>query len=113
MKTAIYPGSFDPITLGHLNIIRRASGIFERVVVCIMPNAGKLHPMFTREERVALARRVVSRFPNVEVDTFDGLLAEYAEEAAPGALCDDVPHLRLRDAPGLHDPGHLILRRRR
>ena len=54
MKTAIYPGSFDPITLGHLNIIRRASGIFERVVVCIMPNAGKLHPMFTREERVAL-----------------------------------------------------------
>ena len=63
MKTAIYPGSFDPITLGHLNIIRRASGIFDRVVVCIMPNAGKLHPMFTREERVALARRVVSRFP--------------------------------------------------
>ena len=60
MKTAIYPGSFDPITLGHLNIIRRASGIFDRVVVCIMPNAGKLHPMFTREERVALARRVVS-----------------------------------------------------
>ena len=59
MKTAIYPGSFDPITLGHLNIIRRASGIFDRVVVCIMPNAGKLHPMFTREERVALARRVV------------------------------------------------------
>jgi len=53
MKTAIYPGSFDPITLGHLNIIRRASGIFDRVVVCIMPNAGKLHPMFTREERVA------------------------------------------------------------
>ena len=44
-----------------------------------MPNAGKLHPMFTREERVALARRVVSRFPNVEVDTFDGLLAEYAK----------------------------------
>ena len=79
MKTAIYPGSFDPITLGHLNIIRRASGIFDRVVVCIMPNAGKLHPMFTREERVALARRVVSRFPNVEVDTFDGLLAEYAK----------------------------------
>jgi pantetheine-phosphate adenylyltransferase len=86
MKTAIYPGSFDPITLGHLNIIRRASGIFERVVVCIMPNAGKLHPMFTREERVALARRVVSRFPNVEVDTFDGLLAEYAKTFPEGAV---------------------------
>lgn len=86
MKTAIYPGSFDPITLGHLNIIRRASGIFERVVVCIMPNAGKLHPMFTREERVTLARRVVSRFPNVEVDTFDGLLAEYAKTFPEGAV---------------------------
>ena len=61
MKTAIYPGSFDPITLGHLNIIRRASTIFDRVVVCIMPNAGKLHPMFTREERVALAHRVIGR----------------------------------------------------
>ena len=77
MKTAIYPGSFDPITLGHLNIIRRASGIFDRVVVCIMPNAGKLHPMFTR---------VVSRFPNVEVDTFDGLLAEYAKTFPEGAV---------------------------
>ena len=76
MKTAIYPGSFDPITLGHLNIIRRASTIFDRVVVCIMPNAGKLHPMFTREERVALAHRVIGRFPNVAVDTFDGLLAD-------------------------------------
>lgn len=86
MKTAIYPGSFDPITLGHLNIIRRASGIFDRVVVCIMPNAGKLHPMFTREERVAIARRVVSRFPNVEVDTFDGLLAEYAKTFPEGAV---------------------------
>ena len=92
MKTAIYPGSFDPITLGHLNIIRRASGIFERVVVCIMPNAGKLHPMFTREERVALARRVellrrsTARFPNVEVDTFDGLLAEYAKTFPEGAV---------------------------
>ena len=76
MKTAIYPGSFDPITLGHLNIIRRASTIFDRVVVCIMPNAWKLHPMFTLEERVALAHRVIGRFPNVAVDTFDGLLAE-------------------------------------
>ena len=84
MKTAIYPGSFDPITLGHLNIIRRASGIFDRVVVCIMPNAGKLHPMFTREERVALAHRVIGRFPNVAVDTFDGLLAEYAKTFPEG-----------------------------
>ena len=64
MKTAIYPGSFDPITLGHLNVIRRASGIFEHVVVCIMKNAGKHSPMFTREERVELACRPA--FPVVE-----------------------------------------------
>ena len=86
MKTAIYPGSFDPITLGHLNVIRRASGIFERVVVCIMKNAGKHNPMFTREERVEMAREVVSRFPNVEVTTFDGLIAEYARTFPEGAV---------------------------
>lgn len=86
MKTAIYPGSFDPITLGHLNVIRRASGIFEHVVVCIMKNAGKHSPMFTREERVELARRVVARFPNVEVTTFDGLIAEYARTFPEGAV---------------------------
>lgn len=86
MKTAIYPGSFDPMTLGHLNIIRRASGIFDRVVVCIMKNAGKQHPMFTREERVELAKRVTERFPNVEVVTYDGLIAEFAATFPEGAV---------------------------
>ena len=86
MKTAIYPGSFDPITLGHLNIIRRTSGIFDQVVVCIMKNAGKLNPMFTREERVELTKRVVARFPNVKVTTFDGLIAEYADQFEEGAV---------------------------
>lgn len=86
MKTAIYPGSFDPMTLGHLNIIRRASGIFDRVVVCIMKNAGKQHPMFTREERVDLAQRVTARFPNVEVVTYDGLIAEFAATFPEGAV---------------------------
>ena len=86
MKTAIYPGSFDPMTLGHLNIIRRASGIFDRVVVCIMKNAGKQHPMFTREERVELAHRVTARFPNVEVLTYDGLIAEFAATFPEGAV---------------------------
>ena len=57
MSTAIYPGSFDPITLGHLNIIRRASKIFDKVVVCVMVNSSKT-PMFTLEERVELNRRV-------------------------------------------------------
>ena len=67
MKTAIYPGSFDPITSGHLNIIRRASNIFDRLIVCVMVNAGK-NPMFTLEERVELIRRVTKDLPNVEVD---------------------------------------------
>lgn len=80
MSLAICPGSFDPITLGHLNIIRRASNIFDKVVVCIMVNSSKTKPMFSIEERVEMVRKVVERFPNVEVDTNDGLLAEYAKK---------------------------------
>jgi len=78
MTTAIYPGSFDPITLGHLNIIRRASKIFDKVVVCVMVNSAKT-PMFTLHERMELIERVVKRLPNVSVDTSDILLAEYAK----------------------------------
>ena len=77
MKVAIYPGSFDPVTSGHLNIIRRAAKIFDRLIVCVMVNAGK-KPMFTQEERVELIRRVTEDIPNVEVDCSDELLAEYA-----------------------------------
>lgn len=80
MSLAICPGSFDPITLGHLNIIRRASKIFDKVVVCIMVNSTKMTPMFSIDERVDMAKRVVERLSNVEVDTFDGLLAEYAKK---------------------------------
>lgn len=79
MKTALYPGSFDPITLGHLNIIRRAANIFDKVVVCVMKNSEK-NPMFTIEERMELVRRVTERFGNVEVVTTDMLLAEYAKQ---------------------------------
>lgn len=77
MKFAIYPGSFDPVTSGHLNVIRRAANIFDRLVVCVMVNAVK-HPMFTLEERVDMIRRVTEDLPNVEVEYSDGLLAEYA-----------------------------------
>ena len=77
MKTAIYPGSFDPITSGHLNIIRRAANIFDKLIVCVMVNAGK-NPMFTLEEREALIRRVTVDLPNVEVDCSNELLADYA-----------------------------------
>lgn len=78
MKTAIYPGSFDPVTSGHLNIIRRAANIFDKLIVCVMVNAGK-SPMFSQEERVELIRRVTADIPNVEVDSSDELLADYAK----------------------------------
>jgi pantetheine-phosphate adenylyltransferase len=78
MKIAVYPGSFDPVTIGHLNIIRRAANIFDKLIVCVMVNAGK-NPMFSLEERVDLIRRVTSDIPNVEVDSSSELLAEYAK----------------------------------
>ena len=78
MKTAIYPGSFDPVTLGHLNIIKRAAQCFDRVIVCVMVNSKK-HGLFTPEERVELLRRSTERFQNVEVDFSCELLAAYAK----------------------------------
>ena len=77
MKIAIYPGSFDPITSGHLNIIRRAANIFDKLIVCVMVNSAK-SPMFTQRERVEMIRSVVHDIPNVEVDSSADLLAEYA-----------------------------------
>ena len=77
MKTAIYPGSFDPVTSGHLNIIRRAASIFDHLIVCVMVNAGK-NPMFTLDERVELIKRITKDLPNVEIDCSSELLAEYA-----------------------------------
>ncbi len=79
-RIAICPGSFDPITLGHLNIIRRSAKIFDEVVVCVMLNAMKTSPMFTIEERVDMVKRAVSRYANVRVDTSGILLAEYARQ---------------------------------
>lgn len=79
MKIAIYPGSFDPITSGHLNIIRRAANIFDKLVVCVMVNSTK-SPMFSQHERVQMIRDVVSDIPNVEVDSSRELLAEYAKK---------------------------------
>ena len=78
MKIAIYPGSFDPITSGHLNIIERAANIFDKLIVCVMVNSSKT-PLFSREERVELAQRVTKDIPNVEVDSSEELLADYAK----------------------------------
>ena len=79
MKIGIYPGSFDPVTTGHLNIIRRAAQVFDRLIVCVMVNSAK-KPMFTREERVDFIRRITADIPNVEVDSSEGLLADYARK---------------------------------
>ena len=79
MKIAIYPGSFDPVTSGHLNIIRRAAKIFDKLIVCVMVNGGK-NPMFSLDERVELIKRVTGDLPNVEVDCSNELLAEYARK---------------------------------
>jgi pantetheine-phosphate adenylyltransferase len=74
---AIYPGSFDPLTNGHVDIIQRGSKLFDRIVIAILLNVEKA-PLFTVQERVEIAQEVFREYPNVEVDTFDGLLVEYA-----------------------------------
>jgi len=73
---AVYPGSFDPLTNGHVDIIERGARMFDRIIVAILVNAEK-SPMFTMAERVDIARAVFKDHPNVEVDTFDGLLVDY------------------------------------
>ena len=74
---AIYPGSFDPITSGHLDVIERGSRLFDRLIVAILLNDEK-DPLFSVEERMEMLREVLSAFPNVEVDHFEGLLVDYA-----------------------------------
>lgn len=83
--TAIYPGSFDPITSGHLDVIERGARIFGRLVVAILQNEAK-SPLFSVEERVEMLREVVMPLPNVEVDCFDGLLADYALRQEAGVI---------------------------
>ena len=79
MSIAVYPGSFDPITLGHLNIIRRAAAVFDELLVCVMVNSGK-RPLFDQEERVELIKRTIARFPNVKVESSEELLIKFMKD---------------------------------
>lgn len=85
MRTAIYPGSFDPFTNGHLDVVQRAAKLFDRVVVAVASNESK-NPLFTKEERVVLVQKAVAKLPNVEADVFDGLLVEYVASKKARAI---------------------------
>jgi len=85
MRTVIYPGSFDPLTNGHLDVIQRAAKLFDRVIVAVAKNEGK-SPLFPLAERRRLVHHAIRHLPNVEVDIFDGLLVEYVENRAGDAI---------------------------
>jgi pantetheine-phosphate adenylyltransferase len=85
MRTAIYPGSFDPLTNGHLDVVQRAAKLFDRVIVAVAKNESK-QPLFTLAEREGLVKRAVTHLPNVETDTFDGLLVEYVASRKARAI---------------------------
>lgn len=83
---AIYPGSFDPVTLGHQDLIERAAGVFDRVVIGVNAGTTSKKTLFSLEERMDLVRQVSQRFGNVEIDSFDGLLVDYARQKKIGIL---------------------------
>jgi len=85
MRTAIYPGSFDPLTNGHLDVVQRATKLFDRLIVAVAASEGK-GPLFPLEERVKMVQESVRHLPNVEVDAFEGLLVEYAERCSAVAV---------------------------
>lgn len=84
-RLAVVAGSFDPVTNGHIDLIERSVRLFERVVVAVLVNAAK-QPLFEIEDRVAMTREALSAYPGVEVDTFDGLLAEYVRRRRASAV---------------------------
>jgi pantetheine-phosphate adenylyltransferase len=85
MRTAIYPGSFDPLTNGHLDVIQRATKLFDRVIVAVAKSESK-QPLFTLEERVEMVAQGVRQLPPVEADSFDGLLVDYVEKRGAQAV---------------------------
>ena len=83
--TVICPGSFDPVTLGHMDIIGRAAAMFDKVIVAVLVNSSK-KPVFTAQERISLLEKALSNFDNVEVQSFDGLLVDYARQVGADAV---------------------------
>lgn len=79
MRIGVYPGSFDPVTLGHIDIIKRSSRLFDKLIVSVLKNSKKT-PLFSEEERVNMLKEATSQFENVEIDVFSGLLVDYAEK---------------------------------
>lgn len=86
MRIAVCPGSFDPVTLGHIDIIRRASKLFDKVIVLISVNYNKKNPSFSIEERVDLIKRCTTDIDNIDIDILDGLLADYVEKCNAVAI---------------------------
>jgi pantetheine-phosphate adenylyltransferase len=84
-RVAVYPGSFDPLTNGHVDLIRRGARLFDRIVVAILVNEQK-RPLFTTEERLAMARDVFRGDAAIEIDTFDGLLVDYVQRKGASAI---------------------------
>lgn len=93
MSVAICPGSFDPITLGHMDIITRASRCFDQLYVCVMVNCDKSRHMFSEETRLELIRKSVIQLPNVTVEAWSGLLADYAREKGAGVIVKGVRNM--------------------
>ena len=85
-RIAVFPGSFDPVTLGHMDVITRASRLFDRLYVAVVPNGEKAHPMFSDEEKLELMRASVAELPNVEAALWNGLLTDFAKERGAAFL---------------------------
>jgi pantetheine-phosphate adenylyltransferase len=85
MKIALYPGTFDPVTLGHLDIIRRAAGVCDKLVIGVLPNSAK-RPWFSVEERIELIKKVTSDLDNVEVESFDGLTVDFGKKIGASVI---------------------------
>ena len=90
MRTAICSGSFDPITLGHLDVIRRAAACFDKIWVCVSPNAEKKNQLFTPEQKLRLVQAAVADLPNVEAELYPGLLADYAVDHGANVIVRGV-----------------------